>query len=279
MAEWTCSSSTWTTKATSAMPAVIRRELSRVDRAGGRMGALHHIRQTGHSWQLQISCGRLGSRFASFFAVLFPRRRCISHSLTDRMQAQTQLFYTGGDLRLLGTNMNDRSDPRIVEDSINSAAYTTSRESSLAAYWPWLVCQSVSGGLVHVRNNPPANLDPGAAWGAADINITALGGTKLAMVPVSTNYTRIASRGGYAVFYQGIDSRLSVAITHLSELDSTYVQSWPTSAFPCPPPPPVKEAHLINGCLYFRFAIHHHSKTRCHGRLLRLPTSRHPAAS
>jgi len=154
------------------------------------------------------------------------------------MQAQTQLFYTGGDVRLLGTNMNDRSDPRIIEDSINNVGYTTSRESSLAAYWPWLVSQNANGGLVHVRNNPPANLEPAAAWGAADINITALGGTKLAMVPVSTNYTRIASRGGYGVFYQGTDSRLSVAITHLSELNSTYVQSWPTSAFSCTFPPP-----------------------------------------
>ena len=154
------------------------------------------------------------------------------------MQAQTQLFYTGGDVRLLGTNMNDQSDPSIVEDSINMAGYITNRESSLAAYWPWLVCQSANGGLVHVRNNPPANLDPGPVWGSADINITALGGTKLAMVPVSTNYTRIAAMGGYAVFYQGTDSRLLVAITHLSELNSTYVQSWPTSAFSYAPPPP-----------------------------------------
>jgi len=191
------------------------------------MEALHRIRRTEHSWQLRISCGRLISRFVP----LFSHRPY--YSLTDSMQAQTQLFYTGGDVRLLGTNMNDQSDPRVVEDSINNAAYTTDRESSLAAYWPWLVCQSPNGGLVHVRNNPPANLNPASTWGSADIGVTALAGTKLAMVPLSTNYTNIAGKGGYGVFYQGTDSRLSVTITHLSEMNSTYVQSWPTSAFSC----------------------------------------------
>ncbi|KAK0652631.1 hypothetical protein B0T16DRAFT_406536 [Cercophora newfieldiana] len=174
------------------------------------------------------SCWRTNGTFASHST---ERTQLAATSLVweTRMQPQTQLFYTGGEVRLLGTNINDQSDPRIVEDSINNMAYTADRESSLAAYWPWLVCQSPNGGLVHVRNNPPANLDPSASWGSFDIGVTALAGTKLAMVPLSTNYTKIADKGGYAVFYQGTDSRLSVAITHLNELNSSYVQSWPTT--------------------------------------------------
>ncbi|KAK4445468.1 hypothetical protein QBC34DRAFT_333125, partial [Podospora aff. communis PSN243] len=174
------------------------------------------------------SCWRTNGTFASHST---DRTQLAATSLVweTRMQPQTQLFYTGGEIRLLGTNMNDQSDPRIVEDSINNMGYTTDRESSLTAYWPWLICQSPNGGLVHVRNNPPANLDPSANWGSFDIGVTALAGTKLAMVPVSTNYTKIADKGGYAVFYQGTDSRLLVFITHLNELNSSYVQSWSTT--------------------------------------------------
>lgn len=93
--------------------------------------------------------------------------------------------------------------------------------------------QDAGGALVHVRNNPPENVDPNTFWGDSRINVTALVGSKLAMVPVSTNYTRIGSRGGYAVFYQGLDSRLSVSITHLGELGSTYPLSFPTSQSRC----------------------------------------------
>jgi hypothetical protein len=118
-----------------------------------------------------------------------------------------------------------------MADSIDGVGWSTGSESALAAYWPWLVHQDATGALVHIRNNPPANLEPGAAWGAAGINVTALLGTRLAMVPASANFTRIAGWGGYAVFYQGRDSRLSVAVTSLSGPDSSLnaPPSFPTS--------------------------------------------------
>jgi len=108
-----------------------------------------------------------------------------------------------------------------MADSIDGMGWSTGSESALAAYWPWLVYQEATGALAHVRNNPPASLDPGASWGAAGINVTALLGTKLAMVPASANYTRIAGWGGYAVFYQDRDSRLSVAVTRLTGSDTS----------------------------------------------------------
>jgi len=191
---------------------------------------LEDQRQFPHVCQFQhtISCHRPRVR-DSFPGLLFWLRP--SGPWLTCLQAQTQLFYIGDEARLLGTNINDQSSPRIVEDSINSKLYVTGSESNLAAYWPWVIFQDSKGGLVHVRNNPPSAMTPASEWAWANINITALVGTKLAMVPVSTNYTRIASRGGYGVFYQGTDSRLAVAITHLSEMDSTYPLSWPTSAY------------------------------------------------
>ncbi|KAK0719221.1 hypothetical protein B0H67DRAFT_149002 [Lasiosphaeris hirsuta] len=147
----------------------------------------------------------------------------------NKVQPQTQLFYTGSQNRFLGTSFNDQSNPSIVEDSVNNKQYTTGPDSSVAAYWPWSIYQNAEAGLVHVRNNPPAFIGPSDTWDQSTINITALAGSKIAMVPVSTNATRIAGKGGYGVFYQSLDSRLSAAVTHLFELDSTYPLSWPTN--------------------------------------------------
>ncbi|KAK3342031.1 hypothetical protein B0T25DRAFT_357290 [Lasiosphaeria hispida] len=146
-----------------------------------------------------------------------------------RFKPQTQLFYTGSQNRMLGTSFNDQSNPPIIEDSINNKQYTTGPDSSVAAYWPWSIYQNAEAGLVHIRNNPPAFIGPSDTWDQSTINITALAGSKIAMVPVSTNATRIAGKGGYGVFYQSLDSRLSAAVTHLFELDSTYPLSWPTN--------------------------------------------------
>ncbi|KAK1833981.1 hypothetical protein QBC39DRAFT_278051 [Podospora conica] len=172
------------------------------------------------------TCWEIYENFSSFAE---PDSRIAAGNIvwTGIVKPQTELFYTGSGTRLLGVNFNDQTSSRIVNDSINNMGYSTGPDSDLAAYWPWTVYQEAGGALVHVRNNPAEAITPADRWGNAQINVTALSGSRLAAVPVSTNYTRIADRGGYAVFYQGLDSRLKVTVPHLSELDSSYPLSFP----------------------------------------------------
>ena len=149
----------------------------------------------------------------------------------SRFNAQTQLTYNGQKSRLLSTSFNDASTPNVAEDSVNNMEIYTGLNSSFAQYWPWTMYQDTAAGLHHVRNRLLAGFSPASEWDDNRINVTALAGSKLAIVPMSANFSRIALKGGYAVFYQGIDSRLAVTVTDLNspELDSTYPLSWPTS--------------------------------------------------
>ncbi|KAK5655087.1 hypothetical protein OQA88_5986 [Cercophora sp. LCS_1] len=148
-----------------------------------------------------------------------------------RHSPQVELFYTGKSSRLLGTNFNEVNVPPIAEDSVNLVEITTGLNTSLSSYWPWTIQQDSGGGLLHVRNRVRGDtFSPASEWDVNRINVTALAGSSLAIVPMSTNMSRIALKGGYGVFYQTADGRLSVSITDLKspELDPTYPLSWPT---------------------------------------------------
>ncbi|KAK1750419.1 hypothetical protein QBC47DRAFT_120912 [Echria macrotheca] len=151
-----------------------------------------------------------------------------------RHQPQVELFYTGESTRLLGTNFNDQSKPSVAEDSVTEMEIVTGVNSSLTSYWPWTIYQDGSGGLLHVRNQLGGGWSPASIWDVNRINITAMMGTKLAMVPLSANFTRIAVKAGYAVFYQALDGTLSVAATDINspERDPSYAVSWPTQLPP-----------------------------------------------
>lgn len=148
-------------------------------------------------------------------------------------QPQTELFYTGEKSRLLGTNLNDVNSPSITEDSVNAVGITMGANSTLAAYWPWTIYQSTDASLHRVRNRLYSTFSPSTTWDGNRIGISALPGSKLAIVPCSANFTRIALKGGYGVFYQTLDGRLSVAVTDSNspEVDPLYSLSWPTGMF------------------------------------------------
>lgn len=127
--------------------------------------------------------------------------------------------------------------PPIGDDSVNNVQIVTGLNSSLSSYWPWTIQQDSGGGLLHVRNKL-GGFAPRAEWDVNRINITALVGSSLAVVPMSANFSRIALKGGYGVFFQATDGRLSVAVTDLEspELDPTYPLSWPTELPVITPP-------------------------------------------
>ncbi|KAK0649988.1 hypothetical protein B0T16DRAFT_325410 [Cercophora newfieldiana] len=145
--------------------------------------------------------------------------------------AQTELFYSGKQSQLFGVNFNDVNTPSIGEDSVNTMKISTGINSSLMAYWPWLIYADSSGTLHHVCNRLRAGFSPASEWDNNNINATAMMGSKLAIVPMSSNFSRIALKGGYGVFYQGLDGRLTVQVTDLEspEIDPSYPLSWPTA--------------------------------------------------
>ncbi|KAK0634202.1 hypothetical protein B0T14DRAFT_467522 [Immersiella caudata] len=149
----------------------------------------------------------------------------------DKMNGQTQLVYSGDRNRYLSSNINEQYTPRFTDDSVNAKQYTMGPNSSLASYWPWTVYQDSADRLHHVRNLLLSGDAPQADWDNNVMEITALNGSRLAVVPMSTNMTRITQKGGYAVFYQNPQGRLSVSITSLDspQLDPTYPLSWPTA--------------------------------------------------
>ena len=107
------------------------------------------------------------------------------------------------------------------DDSIVNQGYYTGFNSSIVTYWPRIITQNPDGNLQETSFN----------WQVRNLNVTALKATRLAIVPMSTNYTKTKVKGGYAVFYQQEDGRLEVSITDLysKDLPPDYVISWPTA--------------------------------------------------
>ncbi|GAB1316890.1 Fucose-specific lectin [Madurella fahalii] len=168
----------------------------------------------------------------SFHSFAKPDTRLAASTLLfgDLYQPQTQLLYIGGRTRLNGTNFNSQNTPPYAEDSINDRQVFTGLNSSVTAYWPWAIYQDSAGELLHVRNQLLSNWSPTSTWDVSRINITARTASRLAIVPMSTNFTRIAVKGGYAIFYQAPDETLAVSITDLNspQLDPDYPLSWQT---------------------------------------------------
>jgi hypothetical protein len=99
--------------------------------------------------------------------------------------------------------------------------------SAVALYWPWFVFQDWSG-FINVVNgeSEPSYQNHQIA--------TAVGyqGTRLAVVPISTNYSNIID-SSYGIFYQTAGGHLTPLIPGTATGGSgNYTQSWPDSAFP-----------------------------------------------
>ncbi|KAK2004020.1 hypothetical protein LX36DRAFT_666072 [Colletotrichum falcatum] len=143
---------------------------------------------------------------------------------------QPELFYTSDQNRLLGVSMNDLFTPWYQEDGVKSMSLRTGVDSCVAAYWPWSTYQATDGYLVEVRNRlSGGDFAPAGEWDAKRLRVQAANASRLALVPTSTNFSRIAIQGGYGIFYQATDSRLVALIPDLADnVAADYVTSWPT---------------------------------------------------
>ncbi len=153
----------------------------------------------------------------------------------DKYQPQIEIFYAGFNTRLLAVAFNEASVPNTTDETVNQVNINTGLDSGLTAYWPWTIYQDATGVLYHVRNQLLSLWNPSTtAWDNNRLNTTVLPASRLAVVPMSSNFTRIAVKGGYAVFYQAANAKLAVAITDLDspQLASDYPLSWPPTGLP-----------------------------------------------
>lgn len=105
--------------------------------------------------------------------------------------------------------------------------------SSTASYFPAMVYQTPSGELGQARIIM-------LRWFAKLTGITALPGTNLAMVPISSRWANYSASGGYGLIYQNPDGRLAAAVPHLGpdeRVDATAPWFNSSSTFPSSSPP------------------------------------------
>ncbi|CAG9946824.1 unnamed protein product [Clonostachys rosea f. rosea IK726] len=89
-----------------------------------------------------------------------------------------------------------------IRDSINDKDYQASDGSGLAAYWPYVLFQSRAGFLQVIKY--------ASGWTTQISSIKPRDQSPIAVVPTSRNYTEISTAGRIAVFYESVDSKLSV---------------------------------------------------------------------
>lgn len=112
---------------------------------------------------------------------------------------------------------------------------TPIRASNLAAYWPYNIYQDAAGKLHNLYNRIGGNLAPnGNEWKTEPLNITALAGSHLAIVPTSTNLSMISAPAGYTVFHQTPENKLTMTIPKLDAPDrpAAFYPPWLPTTFP-----------------------------------------------
>ncbi|EAQ88763.1 hypothetical protein CHGG_05382 [Chaetomium globosum CBS 148.51] len=150
----------------------------------------------------------------------------------DFYQPTVELFYTGVKSRLLGVSLNDQETPNVQEDSVNDMDIYTGLGSNLGAYWPWTLYQDGAGMLHHVRNRLGGTFRPTTSWDNNELDIFPAAYSRLAIAPTATDFSTIAVKPGYAVFYQDkTSSKLAVHITDLNHPNrsATFHPPWPTT--------------------------------------------------
>jgi hypothetical protein len=162
----------------------------------------------------------------------------------DEYQPQIELFYSGLKTRLLGVNFNENLRPVLSQGAITHLHIHTTPNTGVTSYWPWTLFQLADGSVRHLRNllvgdkREPNKVD----WDINPINVTALTGSRLAVVPMSSNSTYITSKAGYAVFYQDPTTKqLAVAVPdlHNPEVKPVYRLPWPIDSTTSPSFPAV----------------------------------------
>ena len=84
----------------------------------------------------------------------------------------------------------------------------------MAAYWPWIYYQAPTGALARVRNQVLSDFRAGSVWDANQVEPRTVmaSGSRLAVVPLTANFSSMAVRGGHGVFYQDANERLAVIV-------------------------------------------------------------------
>ncbi|KAF6830926.1 hypothetical protein CMUS01_07556 [Colletotrichum musicola] len=160
----------------------------------------------GASWSAPDHYGSVGNATAGtqMAAAL------IIHSGPD---PQSELFYSSSEKSLLGLALSgDINEPPGV-DSVVQKKIATRADSGVGAYWPWIALQAADGRLFEVRNQVDAEQRAKSEWEYKALaglgGVAAAGGTRLALVPASTNFTRVNRGRQFGVFFQASDGRLA----------------------------------------------------------------------
>ncbi|KXH43215.1 hypothetical protein CSAL01_03496 [Colletotrichum salicis] len=139
------------------------------------------------------------------------------------------MFYTNDDDRLLVLSINNAISSGYEEDSIKNSNFATGSNSSMAAYWPWITYQGPDNSLFEVQNAlVEDDLRPSTTWDARKLNIVAAKASRLALVPLSSNFSVIATKEAYGIIYQAANNSLMVATpgNSLDELAANCALSW-----------------------------------------------------
>ncbi|KAH6691376.1 hypothetical protein F5X68DRAFT_201790 [Plectosphaerella plurivora] len=147
---------------------------------------------------------------------------------------QVQIYYSGGESRMLGFNVNLRSNPTSGEDSINNSRLVAQKGSAAGAYWPWFTYQSAAGELMEVRNKLGDAFQSSSTWDVRGLGITTQGGSAVVMVPMSAIFRNMAVEGGFGLIYRNSQGVLALAVPRLDqgEVAEGYARSWPEEDLP-----------------------------------------------
>ncbi|KAK3324895.1 hypothetical protein B0H66DRAFT_511144 [Apodospora peruviana] len=108
-------------------------------------------------------------------------------------------------------------------EEMNARAYSVRTGSRVAAYWPWVVFQDWSGFI-----NVAKSLAKKPYSNTQLIEHSGVQGTRLSIVPLSTDYERIID-SSYGIFYQSPDGLLTPLVPGSETGGSENVtQSWPS---------------------------------------------------
>lgn len=117
-------------------------------------------------------------------------------------------------------------------DSVNNATAAATTGSSLTGYWPYCGYINQDGEVAVVGNVPYSDtrLSPTSNWTVTSLAMSAMPGSKLAIVPLVSTMADLLGAGGYGVFYQDTNGNLVYTQPNREAADAngTLIDSWPT---------------------------------------------------
>jgi len=134
---------------------------------------------------------------------------------------QVNVWFSGNN-KLGGMRINQQADVPITYDSLQNhenlfRKYPVMEGSDVTAFWPYVYFQTTNTSLMRARNGqeeedgyvPTEKYTFNVEGEGVDLEM--LPGTRLAVVPLATNYTSLVNyRSDKAVYYQNKDNKLAV---------------------------------------------------------------------